>query len=156
MKTKHIILSLLLSMVIGAIGTWVFINYVKTNELIPEVGIITKDTTTLNKHNLKREIAKYPFYDRSLVIKSAIYEAGHSLDSYNATARNNIFGMNCSLRRYACKGGYSVYPTWQESVKDRYIHEALYFRGGGYRDYINRNWGTGDGTYCDYLDKIEE
>lgn len=109
------------------------------------------DTISLNQDNLIREIAKYPFADPDLVFRSAILECGHSLDSYNATARKNIFGMKCSIRRYPCVGGYSVYPTWQESVKDRYVHEALWFRGGDYKDYLNRNWGKMDGKYVDQL-----
>ena len=115
---------------------------------IPEEG------KHLNKVTLWAEISKYPFADRTLVMKSAILESGHGLDSYNARKRNNLFGMGCSLRGYKCHKGYTVYPTWQESVKDRYVHEAKFYKGGSYRDYLNRNWGLCDGTYCDMLDEI--
>ena len=108
----------------------------------------------LNKENLWMEIIKYPFADRILVMKSAILESGHGLDSRNARKRHNLFGMRCSSRGYDCSGGYTVYPSWQVSVGDRYIHEVLHYRGGSYRAYLNRNWGLCDGTYCGILDDI--
>jgi uncharacterized FlgJ-related protein len=108
----------------------------------------------LDKLNLWFELYKYPFQDRMLVFKSAIYESGHRFESKNARKRHNLFGMRCTRRADGCQGGYATYDTWQRSVQDRYTHESLYYKGGSYREYINRHWGVMDGTYCDYLDKI--
>ena len=138
---------------IGFIAAHVWYDLNSKEEVVVE--LCDQDTTTLTKENLKREIARYPFHNPTLVMKSAILECGHGLDSYNATERKNLFGMKCSVRKLPCSKGYTVYLDWQESVKDRYVHEALWFRGGSYRDYINRNWGVMDGKYCDQLDKIK-
>ena len=105
----------------------------------------------LTKLSLWREINKYPFADAELVMKSAILESGYGLDSRNVVSRNNLFGMKCNLRGAGCQGGYAVYDSWQESVKDRYLHEARWLRQGEeYCSYLNRNWGYG-GTYCELL-----
>lgn len=123
--------------------TAIFFKLVDSHKEPPVVEkkkvVKVKPDTILNKANLIKEIAKYPFHDRELVLKSAIIECGHGLNSYNATHRHNLFGMKKSSRRYPSQGGYTFYPNWQESVKDRYIHEALWFKTGSYESYLNRN-----------------
>ena len=120
----------------------------------PEVIYIDTTDSTLTKQNLWHEIKKYPFHDHELVMKSAIYECGHAFDSRNATQRNNLFGMTCGTRADTCDAGYAVFRNWQESVKDRYIHEQRHWQKGSYRRYINRHWGVMDGRYTKYLDRI--
>lgn len=115
----------------------------------------TQRNMPLDRESLWKEICKYPFQDCVLVWKSAVQESGYDLNSKNARYRHNLFGMKCHNRVVRCSGGYAVYPYWQMSVEDRFVHETLYRGGGSYRDYINRHWGVMDGAYCNQLDRIK-
>lgn len=80
--------------------------------------------------SIELEISQYNFKFPQFIMAQAILESG--LNSRLFLTNNNLFGMKIPGRRITVAKGnpgeYAKYSSWQESILDRYLYEAIYLR----------------------------
>lgn len=90
-----------------------------------------------------------------IVLAQSIKECGWSYDSYNASRRNNLFGMTGGHKCESNKYGYKIFENWEESVRDYKLWQDRRYNGEtDYCLFLKRSGYFSSDDYCDDLNWI--
>jgi hypothetical protein len=90
--------------------------------------------TILEVHN---ELNKLNVQHSEIVTAQIVLECGWSIDSYNATVRNNLLG-------WTINGQLATFNHWSTCLRHYKVWQSKYYRGGCYFDFLECiNFGDG-------------
>lgn len=130
------------------------IKYVET-----EITINTRDTIQL-KQDIFKEIDRLPFRFKSVIKAQFLVESSH-FTSALVVENKNLFGIRLPKNRTTLAIGenlsHAVYKTYEDSVMDRLLYDALYMKDLSeeqYYSYLDRVYARAGNNYSKMLKSV--
>ena len=130
------------------------VKYIET-----EITINTRDTIQL-KQDIFKEIDRLPFKYKSIIKAQFLVESSH-FTSALVVENKNLFGIRLPKNRTTLAIGenlsHAVYKTYEDSVMDRLLYDALYMKDLSeeqYYSYLDRVYARAGNKYSKMIKSV--